>query len=91
MSRFGDAGPRRVRDDRDRPHRGKRDFGGQDVIGSVEVGGAGATVDRGANRLLDVVGDAVGAIEGMSVLGVGAGHFNLVVFLKGAHAVLIDG
>jgi hypothetical protein len=65
------------------------DLGREKVIREVEVGCARASVDRGADGLLAVKGNALGRIGARRILGVDASQFHLGGFLKRPHALLV--
>ena len=60
-----------------------------DVVRHVEIGGAGAAVDRVPGRHLDIVGDALHALDAVGELAERRGDQHLALFLEGAHAAAI--
>jgi hypothetical protein len=64
-------------------------FGPDDVVGHVEIGGAGAAIERVPRRHLDIIGDAVHALDAVRELAEGRGDHHLPLFLKRTHAAAI--
>ena len=64
-------------------------FALDDVVGHVEIAGAGAAIDRVPGRHLDVVGNALHALDAVRELAERRGDQHLALFLEGAHAAAI--
>ena len=64
-------------------------FAGDDVVGEVEIGGAGAAIDRVPGRHLDIVRDALDALDAVREFAERRGDQHLALFLEGAHAAAI--
>ncbi len=62
---------------------------GDDVVGHVEIGGAGTAVDGVPRRHLDKIGDALDGIDGMREFAERRGDQHLALFLEGAHGAAI--
>ncbi len=67
------------------------DLGHEDVHRNLEVGGPRDAGDRVADRELDVLGDAVGLVDGVGVLGDGPHHADVVHLLERAAAQVREG
>ncbi len=67
----------------------KSTFAGDDVVGHVEIGGAGTAVDRVARRHLDIIGDTIDAIDRVREFAERRGDQYLALFLKGTHGAAI--
>ena len=64
-------------------------FAPDDIVGHVEIGGAGPTIDRVPGRHLDIVGDALHALDAVRELAERRGDQHLPLFLECAHAAAI--
>ena len=64
-------------------------FAPDDVVGHVEIGGAGTAIDRVPGRHLDIVGDALHALDAVRELAERRGDQHLALFLERAHAAAI--
>src|ERR1700740_2917679 len=64
-------------------------FALDDVVGHVEIGGAGATIDRVPGCHLDIVGDALHALDAVRELAERRGDQHLPLLLERAHAAAI--
>src|SRR5256885_8687474 len=64
-------------------------FAGDDVVGHVEIGSAGAAIDRVPGCHLDIIGDALDALDAVREFGERRGGQHLALFLKSAHAAAI--
>ena len=62
---------------------------GDDVVGHVEIGGAGAAIGRVPGRHLDIIGDALHAIDAVGEFAERRGDQHLALFLECAHAAAI--
>ena len=63
---------------------------GDDVVGQVEIGGARPAVDRLPRRHLDIVGNALDALDAVRELAERRCDQHLALFLEGPHAVAIS-
>ena len=64
-------------------------FAPDDVVGHVEIGGAGAAIDRVPGCHLDIIGDALHALDAVRELAERRGDQHLPLFLERAHAAAI--
>src|SRR6516162_426979 len=64
-------------------------FASDDVVGHVEVGGAGAAIDRVPGCHLDIIGDALDALDCVREFAERRGDQHLALFLESAHAAAI--
>src|SRR5262245_28132960 len=64
-------------------------FTGDDVVGHVEIGGAGATIDRVPGCHLDIIGDALHALDAVREFAERRGDEHLALFLECTHAAAI--
>src|SRR6202035_2040428 len=64
-------------------------FAPDDVVRHVEIGGAGAAVDRVPGCHLDIIGDAVHAFDAVRKLAERRGDQHLPLLLKSAHAAAV--
>jgi len=58
---------------------------GDDVVGHVEIGGAGTAIDGVPRRHFDIVKDALHGIDGMRGFAEGGGDHHLALLLEGSH------
>src|SRR5262245_50004096 len=64
-------------------------FAGDDVVGHVEIGSAGAAIDRVPGCHLDIIGDALDALDAVREFAERRGDQHLALFLECAHAAAI--
>ncbi len=64
-------------------------FAGDDVVGHVKIGGAGAAIDRVPGCHLDIIGDALDALDAVREFAERRGDQHLALFLECAHAAAI--
>src|SRR3989440_11441764 len=64
-------------------------FAGDDVVGHVEIGSAGAAIDRVPRCHLDIIGDALDALDAVREFAERRGDQHLALFLECAHAAAI--
>src|SRR5262249_11132300 len=65
-------------------------FAGDNVVGHVEIGGAGAAIDRVPGCHLDIIGDALDALDAVCEFAERRGDQHLALFLESAHATAIS-
>src|SRR5262249_10563901 len=64
-------------------------FAGDDVVGHVEIGSAGAAIDRVPRCHLDIIGNALDALDAVREFAERRGDQHLALFLECAHAAAI--
>ena len=62
---------------------------GDDVVGHVEIGGAGAAINRAPRRHFDVIRDALDALDAVCEFAKRRGDQHLTLLLESAHAAAI--